>query len=164
MTKRDNASSDPRQHHRPRGERGQSLIEFAVTGPVLLFLLIALIELGNGLNSYLTVLASARDAARLGAQIGIDSSDDVTALKTLIANETARLTSAPIADTCPASGEGICITTNAGCSVGSPCSPKPEDYWLQVKVCYDHPLMVGLPWTSDDDLLLCSKTKMRIAS
>jgi hypothetical protein len=134
-------------------ERGQSIVEFGLTAPLLMFLFLGLIELGHGLNSYLTVLASARDAARLGSQVGVSS---LTPLQTLITNETSRLASAPIPTTpnCPSGNvEGICITN--GGSTGNT--------WVDVKVCYDHPMVIGLPWITGDTMMICSETKMRIA-
>ena len=45
---------------RRRGERGQSLVELALTLPVILFLLVGVVEVGNALNAYLTVVDGAR--------------------------------------------------------------------------------------------------------
>jgi hypothetical protein len=56
----------------------------------------------------------------------------------------------------------MCITSN--CPVGTGvCDPTIEDKWVNVKVCYDHPLIVGLPWLDLESLDICSETKMRIA-
>jgi hypothetical protein len=146
-----------------RRERGQSLVEFALTGPILLFLFLGLVELGHGLNSYLTVLASSRDAARLGSQTGIESTTSLNQLTTLITNETSRLSSAPIPTSanCP-SGEGVCITSN--CPVGTGvCSSGITDKWIRVVVCYDHPLIVGIPWLTGNSINICAATRMRIA-
>jgi Flp pilus assembly protein TadG len=148
------------------------MVEFALTVPVLLFLFLGVIELGHGLNSYLTVLQSTRDAARLGSQTGIADSTAVNQLKTLITNETSRLSSAPIPMTtanCGTSGEGYCISTNCPggtttTTVPQTCNSTLEDKWLTVRVCYDHPLMVGIPWLTGNSLRICSATKMRIAA
>jgi Flp pilus assembly protein TadG len=127
------------------------MVEFAITAPLLISLLLGLVELGHGLNSYLTVLQSARDSARLGAQIGVA---DTTPLATIVSNETARLSNGPInASNCSTSGQGYCITSDTS----------PPDKWVNVRVCYDHDLIVGLPWFADDDIRICSATKMRLA-
>jgi hypothetical protein len=139
------------------------LVEFALTGPVLLFLFLGLIELGHGLNSYLTVLASSRDAARLGAQTGIATTASVDQLKTLITNETSRLASAPIptSTNCP-TGEGVCIQSNCPVGTGA-CGSGITDKWVRVKVCYEHPFIIGIPWLTGSSVNICSATRMRIA-
>jgi Flp pilus assembly protein TadG len=131
------------------------MIEFALTAPFLLVLLLFLIEFGHGLNSYLTVVASARDAARLGSQGGADK----TALINMIQNETARLpTGSVTAENC-ASGVGICVLGVSG--AGAQPDVGGHDA-VSVRVCYDHPLVVGLPFMSDSPIHMCSKTTMRI--
>ena len=52
---------------RRRGERGQSLVEFALLLPILLILLFAIVDFGMGFHAYITVTNSAREGARLGA-------------------------------------------------------------------------------------------------
>src|SRR3990172_2099306 len=51
---------------RGRGERGQSLVEFALLLPVFLILLFAIVDFGMGFNAWITVTNSAREGARLG--------------------------------------------------------------------------------------------------
>ena len=134
------------------GQRGQSLIEFALTAPLLMTLLLGLVEFGNGMNAYLTVLASARDAARLGSQVGATNE---ARLRNLVAAETSRFSPAiPTAsEVCTAGQPGVCITTGSNSAT---------DNWVNVKVCHDHQLLVALPWTSMDSFLMCSQTKIRI--
>ncbi len=132
---------------RGRGERGQSMVELALTAPILIMLLLALVELGNGMNSYLTVLASARDGARLGAQGAASDSDMVY----LVMLETERL-SGTMPSSCSPESAGVCIThlTNPG----------PRS--VRVEVCYDHPLIIGIPLVLSGPLKMCSKTTMRV--
>jgi Flp pilus assembly protein TadG len=142
-----------------QGERGQALLEFAITAPVLLILLLGLIEFGNALNSYLTVVASARDAARLGSQGGADAAS----LLNMVDNETERLPDeVPTAAINCGSGAGVCIE---GVSGGSPASltisSRPA---VRVKVCYDHELLIGLPGLGTGPIPLCSTTTMRLVS
>jgi Flp pilus assembly protein TadG len=135
-----------------RDQRGQSTIELALTAPLLVALLLGLIEFGNGMNAYLTVLASSRDAARLGSQVG---ASDESRLRNLVATETSRLSPAiPTAsEVCTTGQAGVCVTT--GSNSGT-------DNWVNVKVCHDHHLIVGVPWASFDSFLMCSFTKIRI--
>jgi Flp pilus assembly protein TadG len=132
------------------------MIEFALTAPFLLMLLLFLIEFGHGLNSYLTVVASARDAARLGAQGGADA----TALLNMVDNETARLPDdLPAASINCGSGEGVCILGVDGAAAQPQVSGRDA---VSVKVCYDHPLIIGFPFMSDSPIHMCSKTTMRL--
>jgi TadE-like protein len=52
---------------KPRGTKGQSLVEMTVTIPVLLLMVLSLIEIGFFANNYLTVMDVVREAGRRGA-------------------------------------------------------------------------------------------------
>jgi hypothetical protein len=127
------------------------MVEFALTVPIVLFLLLGVVEVGHGLNSYLTVLQSARDAARLGAQIGVS---DTSPLASIVDKETGRLSNGPVNAVNCASGQGYCITSDVS---------DPDDKWVKVRVCYEHPLIIGIPWLIGDEIDICSATEMRIA-
>ncbi len=143
--------------------------------PVLLVLLLGIVEFGHALNSYLTVLASARDAARMAAQGGASH----TTLLTQISNETKRLPNntpvpTPNDSSCNDAAGGVCIwgtqsngdgNTTAGClSSGSVTTVTDAKDCVRVKVCYKHEMIVGIPFfTSDKSLRLCSQTVMRLA-
>jgi Flp pilus assembly protein TadG len=58
-----------------RAERGQAMVEFAITLPVLLMLLIGLMEVGRMLFMYASVVNSSRDAVRYASAYG--RSDDL---------------------------------------------------------------------------------------
>ena len=131
-----------------RSDRGQALVEFAVSAPLLLTFVFGTIEIGHAANAYLTVLGSARDAARLGVGGGTD-----TELRSLVTVETAGLPVA-IPTSCTAGAAGMCITRG---SVPGPSSVKME-------VCYSHALIVGFPGLLSNPLLLCSATTMRVLS
>jgi len=49
------------------GERGQSLVEFALLVPIFLLLVFAIVDFGMGFHAWITVTNSAREGARLGA-------------------------------------------------------------------------------------------------
>jgi len=130
-------------------ERGQSMVELALVAPILIFLVLALMEVGHGINSYLTVVNAARDAARFDAKGGVDDS----ALLNLIDNETERLPSdLPTAAQNCGSGEGVCITERI-------ISGKTA---TEVRVCYEHPLLLGSPLFAGP-IRMCSTTTMRVA-
>ena len=59
------------QTGRGRGERGQSLVEFAMVVPLLLLLVFAIIDFGRAFDSWITVTSAAREGARVGA-VGAD--------------------------------------------------------------------------------------------
>jgi hypothetical protein len=159
-----------------RKERGQSLIEFALTAPMLIVLLLGLVEMGHAFNSYMTIVASSRDSARMAAQLGVTSNNARTTLLNLVVTETERLENAPIpvgsptstgsptsgnhGTNCGTSDPGVCISWG----FGTPTSGGPVDKWADVRVCYNHSLIVGVPGIVKDDLKLCSHTKIRIAN
>ena len=156
MTGYNNTRRSSRAARSGRSERGQAMIEFALSAPVLLLLLLGLFEFGRGLNSYLTVITAARDSARLGAQIG---ADDTSRLKSIVDGEMARLSggsSLPLS----CSGPSICIKSCT--TTDAPCSPT-TDKWMTVKVCYDHAMVVSVPLVGDGPIHMCSQTKIRIA-
>ncbi|MDX1623558.1 MAG: TadE/TadG family type IV pilus assembly protein [Gemmatimonadota bacterium] len=49
-----------------RGDRGQSLVEFAIVLPILLALVVGIFEFGRSWNVYQVLTNSAREGARLG--------------------------------------------------------------------------------------------------
>ncbi|KPJ50401.1 MAG: hypothetical protein AMJ38_01880 [Dehalococcoidia bacterium DG_22] len=50
-----------------KGERGQSLVEFALVLPIFLLVLFAIVDFGMAFHAWITVTNSAREGARLGA-------------------------------------------------------------------------------------------------
>lgn len=122
-----------------QNEKGQALAEFALVVPVLLILLVGIFEIGYGLNSYLTVVDAARDGARLGSK-GSASDDEI---KSLVVQETERLTGGvDVGD--------ITITRDT----------VPGSSSVAVEVCYDHALIMGVPEILPDPLHMCSTTTM----
>ena len=49
-----------------RGERGQSMVEYALVLPILLLLLLGIMEFGIGVFNYNTIANAAREGARYG--------------------------------------------------------------------------------------------------
>jgi hypothetical protein len=52
---------------KPRGERGQSMVEMALAFPILLLVMAGTLEVGKYFNDYLTILDATREAARYAA-------------------------------------------------------------------------------------------------
>jgi Flp pilus assembly protein TadG len=61
-----------------RSARGQSLVELALTLPLLILILIGLLDLGRMLIAYVTI----QNAAREGAHYGISNPDDTAGHQT----------------------------------------------------------------------------------
>jgi hypothetical protein len=67
------------RHARPRRKtRAQSMVEFAITLPVLLLLFTGLVEFGFALNFYLSLMDATREAARYSANWDPFERDAVT--------------------------------------------------------------------------------------
>lgn len=56
-----------------RSEGGQAVVEFALTLPVLLLLLIGLVDMGRGFQAYASLGNAVREAAREAAVHGADA-------------------------------------------------------------------------------------------
>jgi Flp pilus assembly protein TadG len=130
-----------------RSEGGQSAVELALLLPLLVVIVLGLTEVGHGINAYLAVQTAARDAARLGAQGSVDD----LALSNLALTETARLPGG-VPDACAPGAAGVCVTHRT--VSGNPA--------VQVEVCYDHPLLVGVPGLLSEPWHMCSDTTMRV--
>jgi len=61
------APRPPARHGGWRRQRGQSLVEFALTLPLLLILVFGIIDFGNGLRAYIALTNGVREGARYGA-------------------------------------------------------------------------------------------------
>jgi Flp pilus assembly protein TadG len=98
-----------------RSESGTSLIEFAITVPVLIFMLIGLIEVGR--YAYFSILAA--NAARAGVQYGAQDrikAEDVAGMKAaalLDGQNIANFTASP-APLCSQNGGAPQTCTTAG--------------------------------------------------
>jgi Flp pilus assembly protein TadG len=138
-------SSNKAKSARPRrAESGQSLVEMAILLPVLLVLVVGVVEVASGINTYITVVNSARDGARLASK---GAADD-TAIKNLVVAETDRLR-----DAVDANGD---VTVNRTTVDGVDA--------VKVTVCNDHTLLLGVPLLMPDNFRMCSTTAMRVFS
>jgi hypothetical protein len=169
------------RYHRRHRERGQALIEFALTAPILLTLLLGLIEIGNGLNSYIQIVSVARDGARYGAQNCIGLENPSTGCDTSIRDKVILQEGASLrgdeswvssgwttgtgfsGNICSSNTAGVCITHfNNSCTSGVNCTAGTNA--VKVRVCYDHPLLVGLPGVIPNPIRMCSAATMRVVS
>jgi len=130
-----------RRRGKKAGESGQSLVELSLILPVFLLLLAGLVEVGDSLNSYLTVIDASRDAARLGSRGQATDTD----IRNLVGKDMERLRD-PFT---PAAG----VTVNR--------TPMPGDTTVKVTVCYDHALIFPVPGFLPDPIHMCSSTTMR---
>jgi Flp pilus assembly protein TadG len=137
---------------RRRGERGQSVIEFALMAPILMLLLLGLMEFGHGLNSYLTIVAAARDGARLGARGGDDGS-----IRAMISSETDHLADA---GRTALDANAVCTGDDGGVCIDYPTVDGADA--IAVRICYEHKLFIGVPGFPNP-IRMCSETTMRIA-
>jgi hypothetical protein len=61
---------------KPRGSKGQSLVEMTLTFPVLIVMVLGLVEIGFAANHYLILLDLVREAGRRGANLNPNAWDD----------------------------------------------------------------------------------------
>jgi hypothetical protein len=125
------------------GELGQSVVELALVLPIFVLLLTGVVEVGNALNSYLTVVDVSRDAARLGSK-GLAQNEDI---KKMASSEMAKLPDGFD------SAQDMTITRNTGC---------PGDTCIKVQVCSNHKLLLpALSTFVGNPLRMCASTFMR---
>ncbi len=85
-------------HGRIGGRRAQALVEFALLLPIMLILLIGMIDFGRAFVFGVAVQQGAREAARVAAQAGLDTTvTDARVLQRLVA------ASSPALSACAAS-------------------------------------------------------------
>jgi len=124
---------------RARGERGQSLVELALTIPVLLLLLIGVVEIGNALNVYMTVVDAGRDGARLGSKGSVSDAE----VRNVVVMDMDRLPNLATSE----------ITVDHNVMSGG----RPS---IRVTVCYKHSLVLSVPLVMPNPLRMCSSTTM----
>jgi hypothetical protein len=129
-----------RQSVKKAGESAQNLVEFALVLPIFMVLLVGLVEVGDSLNSYLTVVDAGRDAARLGSK-GLASDAEI---RDLTGRDMERLRD-PF-------DPAIDVTIDHD-TMGEPS--------VKVSVCYDHALILPMFGLIPDPLHMCSSTTMR---
>jgi Flp pilus assembly protein TadG len=71
--------------HRAKHSTGQSLVELALTLPLLILILIGVLDLGRMLNAYVTI----QNASREGARYGTDYPNDIAGIRQHVQTEAA---------------------------------------------------------------------------
>jgi Flp pilus assembly protein TadG len=123
------------------GEVGQAVVEMAIVLPILVLLLGGTIEVGDVINSYLTVIDVSRDSARLGSK---GAATD-TEIRDMASREMERLRDPfdPNADMT------IVHETFDG------------NTSIRIEVCSDHGLLLPGLSLFLNPLRMCSTTRMR---
>ena len=123
-------------------ERGQAVVEMALVLPLIVFLLGGTVEVGDAINSYLTVVDVSRDSARLGSKGTATDAE----IRTMASAEMAHLR-----DSFSATAD---MTITRGTFNG--------DASIKVQVCSNHSLMMpGLSIIIGNPFRMCSSTRMR---
>jgi len=123
-----------------RGERGQSLMELAVMLPLVLILVVGVVEVTAGFNSYISVVSSARDGARIASK-GAATDDEV---KALVVRDLSRLSGA--------------ATTGDVTVAHTTLSSRTA---VSVTACHDHPTLMKVPLLfPSGEIHMCSTTIM----
>ena len=71
-----------RKRHKMRGERGQTMVEFAIVLPIFLLLLLGIAQGGIAFNNYIQLTDATRAGARYGAPLACSGSCDRSTLVT----------------------------------------------------------------------------------
>ena len=120
------------------------MIEMALMLPLLMVLVAGIVELGDALNTYLTVVSASRDAARIGAK---GSANDST-LQALVITDTNRLRNATTTG-------NITITRGTFSSVSA----------ITVRVCNSHALVMNYPLLPiSGPMNICASSTMRVTA
>ena len=69
------------------GERGQALVEFAITVPILLFLLLGIVDFARAWNVYQVLTDAGREGARLAV---VDNGSTAADVRTVVRQAAAR--------------------------------------------------------------------------
>lgn len=107
---------------RTRGDRGQSLVEFALVVPVFLVLLFALVDFGRGFQAWIEVTNAAREGARVGSLHGT-AGDIETRARAAATSLTPGDLSIASSGVGGSSGTSVVVTANYSFSLISPLAP-----------------------------------------
>jgi Flp pilus assembly protein TadG len=147
----------PIRRPRRRGERAQSLVEFALIFPLFLVLVMGIIDFGWALRDYVTITNAAREGARLGVTLKPTDVNTPPAIRSRAKDYSSGLL--------PDNGDA-CGTSNNGACVEYPDGAQ-STYPVKVTVIYNHNLItpIGglLGWaTGNTKIKLVSATTMRV--
>lgn len=134
--------SDARPRRRDRRERGTAMVELALTLPLLMALVVGIIDVGDALNAYISVVNASRDGARLAAR-GNATDGQVSALLVTDLSNVRNNTGSPA------------VTIAHDVVTGQPS--------IRVQACINHRLLVSYPLLPvPNPIHLCAATTMRV--
>ena len=122
-------------------EGGQGMAEMAFILPLILVIIVGVIEVGDSMNAYITLVDSARDGARLGSKNVATDGD----IKNLVMIETNRLR-----DDVTADDVTITHVTVDGKDA------------IRVEVFNERSLIMSIPLVMPDSFRMCSTTTMHV--
>jgi Flp pilus assembly protein TadG len=108
-------------HKKGEGERGQSLVEFALIVPLFLLLMFAIVDFGMGFYSWITVTNAAREGARIGA-VGADSATITQRVKDTAGSLNNSNLTISVSNAKGNSGETVGVTANYQYTLITPLS------------------------------------------
>ncbi len=130
-----------------RDNRGQELVEYALTLPILLLLVLGIMEFGVTIFVYNTMAQGAREGARVGA----------------VLDGTLEEIKQPIKEAVVARTGGLALSGEENINVDVAYTEAPSDT-VQVTVHYTHTLITGMIMQAvggDAELHLSSQASMR---
>jgi len=130
-----------------RDNRGQELVEYALTLPVLLLLVLGIMEFGWAIFAYNSVANAAREGARVGAVLDGTIEEIRPTIEAAVKDRTGGLA---------LSGDNVTVTETVVYSN--------SDVSIQVTVNYTHPMISGIIMRAaggDASLQLSSQASMR---
>jgi Flp pilus assembly protein TadG len=124
-----------------RRQEGQGLVELSFLLPFFLVIVIGIAEVADGMNAYVTITDTARDAARLGSKnLATDAQ-----MQALAVTEGARLRN-------PVLTSGVTVTHSTVSGVNA----------VKVRVCDARTLLLRVPLIMPNNFQMCSSTTMRV--
>jgi Flp pilus assembly protein TadG len=105
-----------------RGERGQTMVEFALIVPLMLVIVFGIVDFGRAYSVWVTITNAAREGARYGITNPTDTSGITSSVKKASGsyNDTHLTVSTPTCSTACTSGNSITVTANYSLSLITP--------------------------------------------
>jgi len=115
-------------------ERGTAMVEFAIVAPLMIFLLLAVAEMGHALNQYNTLTKAVRDGARYVAGDALEGTLNVVYLPDTLVEQTKQVV------VYGASGGN---TVLPGFGTGDVSVTKVDDQHVSVQASYSYTPLLG---------------------
>lgn len=137
-------------HNKQRGERGQTLVEFALIAPVVLLILMAILSFGLAFSWKIMLNGAAREGARIGA-VGSNTA-------TVVSKVMANLSSLPNSNTVSVS---IATTHTDGTTLGNNTDARETGGYITVTVSYNAQV-VNIPGIISGNRSLVGRSTFRM--